>query len=200
MKTLEQAAETQGITLENEGLHLHFSPIPNWYGCILGFDCPRCKHPINWEWKGKMPHFTSLESTSKLAPTVIGAKLVSFGHRWIRLICDDCQTSLMAENFDQVRWCKMTNKQPRTTYAPCQNCGIAFVQSQVTCALIELEGMKAANQEREYRGESLAYCERDFLNLLIKYPIQHNDVLAALNNQEAELERAGTNTKAKKGI
>ena len=104
MKTLEQAAETQGITIGEAGtdkwLNLHFSPLPNWYGCILGFDCPRCENPIDWEWQGKMPGFTNEETTRHLKPATKGAKLISFGHRWIRLECEKCSTELLAENFD----------------------------------------------------------------------------------------------------
>jgi len=100
MKTLEQAAETQGVTLDGEGLNLHFSPIPNWYGCVLGFDCPRCDNPINWKWRGVMPNFTNEESTAHLKPEVKGAKLLESGHRWIRLECNKCSTALTAENFD----------------------------------------------------------------------------------------------------
>jgi hypothetical protein len=100
MKTLEQAAETQGVTLVGEGLNLHFSPIPNWYGCVLGFDCPRCNNFINWKWQGKMPNFTNEETTAHLKPEVAGATLLEFGHRWIRLECTHCHTVLTANNLD----------------------------------------------------------------------------------------------------
>lgn len=100
MKTLEQAAEQRGVTLDEHGLNLHFSPIPNWYGCVLGFDCPRCNTLIDWEWQGNMPNFTNEQTTQHLKPIVKGAKLIAFGHRWIRLECDKCSTVLMAENFD----------------------------------------------------------------------------------------------------
>lgn len=100
MKTLEQAAKEKGITLHGEWLNLHFSPIPNWYGCFLGFDCPRCDKSIDWKWQGEMPGFTNEESTAHLNPVVTGAKLINFGHRWIRLECDNCHQKLSAENLD----------------------------------------------------------------------------------------------------
>jgi len=104
MKTLEEASNVKGVTLEEAGdtkwLNLHFDPLPNWYGCILGFDCPRCGNAIDWEWQGKMPSFTNEESTRHLAPITKGSSLIAFGHRWIRLKCDNCQTNLCAENFD----------------------------------------------------------------------------------------------------
>lgn len=100
MKTLEQASKTQGITLDGKGLNLHFSPIPNWYGCILGFDCPKCDNPIDWEWQGGIPDFTNEETTAHLKPKTKGANLIGFGHRWIRLECQKCHTQLKAENFD----------------------------------------------------------------------------------------------------
>ena len=100
MKTLEQAAEAQGITLRNGRLSLHFSSIPNWYGCILGFDCPRCDTHITWEWEGKMSGFTNEKTVAHLKPKVTNAELIGFGHRWIQLRCDRCHTYLMADNFD----------------------------------------------------------------------------------------------------
>ena len=100
MKTLEQAAKIQGISLSGKGLNLHFSPIPNWYGCILGFDCPVCDNPIDWEWQGEMPAFTNEETTAHLKPKLKGANLLDFGHRWIRLECEKCHTQLTAENLD----------------------------------------------------------------------------------------------------
>ncbi len=100
MKTLEEATKIQGVTLDHGVLNLHSNPMPNWYGCILGFDCPRCDNPIDWKWQGKMPNFTNEETTAHLKPEVKGAKLLDFGHRWIRLECQECHTQLTAENFD----------------------------------------------------------------------------------------------------
>jgi hypothetical protein len=36
-------------------------------------------------------------------------------------------------------------------------------------ALIEAMGMQAENEMRKHRGESPAYCENDFQNVLSKY-------------------------------
>ncbi len=97
MKTLEQACEIQGITKTEGGLNLHFSPIPNWYHCFTGFDCPICDNPIDWDW-----HFAQqLSSTQQIPPpTVTGAKYITHGHRWIKIEGDKCHTHLTAENFD----------------------------------------------------------------------------------------------------
>ena len=59
---------------------------------------------------------------------------------------------------------------------------IAFINSQVACALITLEGMKAMNREREMRGESLAYGEHAFFDLRNEFIISHNSVLEYLNS------------------
>jgi len=100
MRTLREAAEEPGVSLYKGGLNLHFSPIPNWYGCVLGFDCPRCNNLIGWTWEGEMPNFTNEETTEHLKPKVTGATLIDFGHRWMRLECDKCHTKLKVENFD----------------------------------------------------------------------------------------------------
>ncbi len=100
MKPIDEVCELPGITKTGQGLNLHFSPIPNWYGCVLGFDCPICDNPIDWKWQGEMPNFTNEETTQHLKPTVKGATLMGFGHRWIRLECDKCHTRMEAENFD----------------------------------------------------------------------------------------------------
>lgn len=57
---------------------------------------------------------------------------------------------------------------------------IAFIQSQVACAMAEIEAMKAANQACEYRGESQDYTEQDFRNIESKYMIGHNAVIEYL--------------------
>ncbi len=54
---------------------------------------------------------------------------------------------------------------------------LVYIQSQVACALIEMEAMKAANVEREQRGESLAYDEAAFMAIIDKYGIHHNAVI-----------------------
>jgi hypothetical protein len=57
----------------------------------------------------------------------------------------------------------------------------AYIQSQVACALIEMEAMKAANWMREMQGHTIAYGEEAFNNLVVKYGIGHNDVIGYLN-------------------
>ena len=58
---------------------------------------------------------------------------------------------------------------------------IAFVNSQVACAMIEMEAMKASNTNREMRGEAIAYAEEAFIALINKYGIGHNTVIETLN-------------------
>jgi len=53
----------------------------------------------------------------------------------------------------------------------------AYIQSQIACALIEMEGMKAANIARERHDFTLAYSEADFMALLEQYDIDHNSVV-----------------------
>lgn len=57
----------------------------------------------------------------------------------------------------------------------------AFLISQSICALIEAMGMQAENLQRSHRGESLAYTELAFENLLHKWAIHHNAALNTLN-------------------
>lgn len=57
----------------------------------------------------------------------------------------------------------------------------AFLMSQVTCALIEMEGMKVENKKRELRGESLAYDEKAFMALIDKYTIGWNAAITMLD-------------------
>ena len=58
----------------------------------------------------------------------------------------------------------------------------AFVNSQVACAMIELEAMKALNSERAMRGENIAYDEAAFLALQDKYGLGHNTVIQYLRD------------------
>ncbi len=100
LKTVDEAIQEAGITKTDFGLNLHFSPIPNWYGCILGFECPICENPIEWKWDKKLPHVTGDNTPEIIKPIVTGAAMIAYGHRWIRLECDKCHTQLFAENFD----------------------------------------------------------------------------------------------------
>jgi hypothetical protein len=59
---------------------------------------------------------------------------------------------------------------------------VAFLNSQVACAMIEAMGMQAENEIRKVRGEYPCYFESDFQSLLTKYHIGHNDVITFLND------------------
>jgi hypothetical protein len=58
---------------------------------------------------------------------------------------------------------------------------IAYINSQIASAYIELEAMKAANQERANHGLALVWPEAVFLSLIDKYQLGHNQVIANLN-------------------
>ena len=58
----------------------------------------------------------------------------------------------------------------------------AFVFSQAVCALAEIEGMRALNTYREMRGETIAYDDGPFFDVIEKYGIHHNSTIAFLNS------------------
>lgn len=58
---------------------------------------------------------------------------------------------------------------------------VAFIQSQTVSALIAAMGMQAENQQRLRRGESIAYDEKAFNNVITEFGLQHNQVVEFLN-------------------
>ena len=58
----------------------------------------------------------------------------------------------------------------------------AFVNSQVACALIEMEGMKAENMQRQSQGHEPVYREDDFGSITERYEIGYNSVISRLRN------------------
>ncbi len=59
---------------------------------------------------------------------------------------------------------------------------IAFINSQAVCALAEIEGMKAENQGRLHRGESIAYNDEAFFAIVDKFGLNHNRVIMYLSD------------------
>jgi hypothetical protein len=59
---------------------------------------------------------------------------------------------------------------------------VAYVNSQIASAMIELEAMKAENMQREHMGQSMAWDESSFTSLIDKYQLGHNSVLTNLQN------------------
>ena len=59
---------------------------------------------------------------------------------------------------------------------------IAYVNSQIASALIELEAMKSENAEAERHGHSLAWSYNEFCSLIDKYQLGHNAVLTNFQN------------------
>ena len=57
----------------------------------------------------------------------------------------------------------------------------AYVLAQAIAASAEIESMKAANWMREMKGETIAYGEKDFLDVIDKYGLHHNAVITTLS-------------------
>ncbi len=59
---------------------------------------------------------------------------------------------------------------------------IAFINSQIVCAMAEIEGMKAENHGRVHRGEAIAYVDEDFFGIVDKFGLSHNRVIMYLSD------------------
>lgn len=59
---------------------------------------------------------------------------------------------------------------------------IVFIQSQIACAQIEMESMKAENIVRAAQFRAPAYYEKHFLDLIAKYSLDHDAVMIYLNS------------------
>lgn len=53
----------------------------------------------------------------------------------------------------------------------------AYVIAMAACAMAEVAGMQAENQQRAHRGESAAYTEGAFTEVINRNGIHHNAVL-----------------------
>lgn len=58
----------------------------------------------------------------------------------------------------------------------------AYVIAMSACVLAETAAMQAENQQRAHRGESAAYSEKAFTDLISSYGIHHNAVLTMFRN------------------
>jgi hypothetical protein len=54
----------------------------------------------------------------------------------------------------------------------------SYVFAQAVAAMAEIESMKAANWMREMQGHTIAYGEEEFLDVIEKYQISNNAILA----------------------
>lgn len=54
----------------------------------------------------------------------------------------------------------------------------------MTAAMIEMEGMKAENMQRSALGQSMAYRESDFQNILQNHGIDHNHLVEAMRRMQ----------------
>lgn len=57
---------------------------------------------------------------------------------------------------------------------------IVYTQGRLLQAYITVEGMKAENQIRLHRGETPAYAEADFQEVIEEYGVHHNALLVNL--------------------
>ncbi|MEK6883945.1 MAG: hypothetical protein AABY22_30220 [Nanoarchaeota archaeon] len=57
----------------------------------------------------------------------------------------------------------------------------AYVFSQSVCALIDAFGMNALNNDRMHRGQSIAYTDAAYFELIERYGIGHNNVVDVFN-------------------
>ncbi len=53
----------------------------------------------------------------------------------------------------------------------------AYIHAQAVCTQLEMEGMLATNRMREMLGQALAYPGEEFMAVMEKYVICHNDVI-----------------------
>ena len=58
-----------------------------------------------------------------------------------------------------------------------ENQKAAYIIAQSVSAYAEIESMKALNIYRDRQGETIAYDEKAFLDVIEKYGIHHNGVL-----------------------
>lgn len=60
------------------------------------------------------------------------------------------------------------------------NAKVVYIHSQIACALIRMEAMKAANQDKRDKGEAATYGEEAFMSLMDEFCVSHNAVLGYL--------------------
>lgn len=63
---------------------------------------------------------------------------------------------------------------------------LIYLQSQIVCALAEIEGMKAENMIRESLGHSMAYSCDAFVEVPARYGIERNQVLELLLKEQSK--------------
>ena len=49
--------------------------------------------------------------------------------------------------------------------------------NDAVAALIEAKGMEAENMQRQIQGDSMAYTERDFLEILKSHELEYNSMI-----------------------
>lgn len=63
---------------------------------------------------------------------------------------------------------------------------VAFLQSQTAAMLAELEAMKVENQMREAEGKAFAYGPEAFLELPVRYGLDHNSAYSTILGQKLQ--------------
>ena len=59
----------------------------------------------------------------------------------------------------------------------------ALLNSQVACAIIEAQGMTAANKQEEYEGKCPMYDCREFSLIIERYGLGYNKVISMLQGR-----------------
>lgn len=58
----------------------------------------------------------------------------------------------------------------------------AYVQAQAAAALIEAMGMAVENMQRVHRNGFMAYDEKAFQEVIMRYGLHHNAVMSLFHN------------------
>ena len=56
----------------------------------------------------------------------------------------------------------------------------AYVLAQIACMNAEIAGMQALNAHRIHRGETIAYLDDAFIEVINRYGLGHNAVITTL--------------------
>lgn len=60
---------------------------------------------------------------------------------------------------------------------------VAYLNAMVACAMIEAMGMQAENEQRKACGHSMAYTMDNFLEVIEKYGIGHNQAMGMIQDR-----------------
>ena len=89
--------------------------------------------------------------------------------------CDGDPYDQMVEAADEIDSLELTIPIGTTKMTPEQKA--AYINAQAVCTQAEIAGMVAENMQREHLGQSMAYDDKAFLDVVDKYCVSHNAVL-----------------------